>query len=364
MLDLAARAATAPDSLPPGVNLTMAASYKTCTEINAICTIERTTLGYYPNVGINYFFAIGFGIAGLASFIFGTWKRTWSFMAYLTAGCMLELAGYGARIPLNTNPWNKAAFETQIVAIILAPTLICVSVYLTLKHVCLALNPALSRVRPHLYPFIFVPADVSCLLLQAIGGGLAASAGQTNFTLLQHGNRVIIAGISLQVVVLLFFGLTAGDYAFRMKKWVASSSAEGHDEGQRAAVELWGNKRFRTFVYAVTAAYSMILIRCIYRIAEMAGGWGNHIMQDEPSFIVLEGFMILLASLILAFFPPGILFPQMAMAMSKSAAKKLAAAKKSDKLKGESGNLQTSADEDPELGTGSSRPLTIDEKHA
>jgi len=24
-------------------------------------------------------------------------------------------------------------------------------------------------------------------------------------------------------------------------------------------------------------------------IAEMAGGWGNHIMQDEPSFIVLEG---------------------------------------------------------------------------
>ena len=25
-------------------------------------------------------------------------------------------------------------------------------------------------------------------------------------------------------------------------------------------------------------------------IAEMAGGWGNHIMQDEPSFIVLDGW--------------------------------------------------------------------------
>lgn len=177
--------------------------------------------------------------------------------------------GYGARVPLHANPWNKAAFETQIVAIILAPTLICVSVYLTLKHVCLALNPALSRVRPHLYPFIFVPADVSCLLLQAIGGGLAASAGQTNFTLLQHGNRVIIAGISLQVVVLLFFGLTAGDYALRMKKWIASSDPEGRDSDQRAAVELWGNKRFRTFVYVVTAAYSMILIRCIYRYVNL-----------------------------------------------------------------------------------------------
>lgn len=163
------------------------------------------------------------------------------------------------------NPWNKSAFETQIVAIILAPTLICVSVYLTLKHVCLALNPSLSRVRPHLYPFIFVPADVSCLLLQAIGGGLAASAGQTNFTLLQHGNRVIIAGITLQVVVLLFFGITAGDYALRMKKWIASHPDGGQDGEHQAAVELWGNKRFRTFVYAVTAAYAMILIRCIYR---------------------------------------------------------------------------------------------------
>lgn len=93
MLDLLARADAAPDSVPPGVNMTLAASYKTCEEINEICTIERTILGYYPNAGINYFFAIGFGTAGLASLIFGTWKRTWSFMAYLTAGCMLELAG-------------------------------------------------------------------------------------------------------------------------------------------------------------------------------------------------------------------------------------------------------------------------------
>ncbi|KAM7211905.1 sphingoid long-chain base transporter RSB1 [Rhypophila decipiens] len=348
MLDLLSRAT--PDSMPPGVNLTLGASYKSCTEINAICTIERTTLGYYPNTGINYFFAIGFGIAGFTALIIGSWKRTWSYMAYLTAGCMLELAGYAARIPLHTNPWNKSAFETQIVAIILAPTLICVSVYLTLKHVCLALNPSLSRVKPRLYPFIFVPADVSCLLLQAIGGGLAASAGQTNFKLLQHGNRVIIAGICLQVVVLLFFGLTAGDYALRMKKWVQSSEGEGTEERERA-VEIWGNKRFRLFVYAVSTAYSMILIRCIYRIAEMAGGWGNHIMQDEPSFIVLEGFMILLASLILAFFPPGILFPQMAMTMSKSAAKK-AAEKKSATEKASEVKSQGAASSDQDLERG------------
>jgi hypothetical protein len=85
--------------------------------------------------------------------------------------------------------------------------------------VCLALNPALSRVRPHLYPFIFVPLDVSCLLVQAIGGALAASAATTNFKMVQHGNRCIIAGIVLQVVVLSFFGTSAGDYYLRVRKW-------------------------------------------------------------------------------------------------------------------------------------------------
>lgn len=162
-------------------------------------------------------------------------------------------------MPLGDNPWNKHAFETQIVAIILGPTLICISVYLTLKHVCLALNPALSRVRPTMYPYIFVPADVSCLLVQAIGGSIAASAGADKLELLKTGNRAIIAGICLQVVVLAFFGTVVTDYYLRVKRWIKTP------EANQDAVALWHDKKFRMFIYAVTAAYSLILIRCIYR---------------------------------------------------------------------------------------------------
>ncbi|KAK3319117.1 RTA1 like protein-domain-containing protein [Apodospora peruviana] len=297
----------------PSVSDSIAKYYLTCTELTPYCPVEATTLGYFPNKGINIFFAVGFGAAALATLAVGTWKKTWSYMAFITAGCVLELAGYASRIPLSSNPWNHHAFETQIVAIILAPTVICISIYLTLKYACISLNPDLSRVRPHLYPFIFVPLDVSCLLVQAIGGALAASAGYDDFALLQHGNRAIIAGITLQVVVLLFFGAVATDYYLRVKRWILTNLEE---TDQPEAVALWRDKRFRMFVYAVTGAYAGILIRCIYRIAEMAGGWGNHIMQDEPSFIVLEGFMILIPCLLLASFPAGILFPQMAARMS------------------------------------------------
>ncbi|KAK4144529.1 RTA1 like protein-domain-containing protein [Dichotomopilus funicola] len=290
----------------------LANHYYTCTQVTTDCPVENTTLGYYPNRGINIFFTIGFAFATAAALSLGIKKRTWSYSGFIAAGCALELAGYGARIPLTDNPWNNHAFETQIVAIILAPTLLCISVYLTLKHVCLALNPALSRVRPRLYPFIFVPMDVSCLLVQAIGGSLAASGARTNYVMTQHGNRCIIAGIVLQVVVLGFFGITAGDYLVRVKKWVNSPEATPE------ALAIWKDKKFRLFVYAVGGAYTGILIRCIYRIAEMAGGWGNYIMQDEPSFVVLEGFMVLIAGVLLAISNPGYLFPQMAANKSAS----------------------------------------------
>jgi hypothetical protein len=96
---------------------------------------------------------------------------------------------------LSFNPWNRVAYELQIITIILAPTLLCASIYLTLKHICLALNPSLSRVRPYLYPLVFVPADVACLIIQTSGGGLAIAGATKNFALVEHGNRATLAGI-------------------------------------------------------------------------------------------------------------------------------------------------------------------------
>ena len=270
--------------------------FKFCTEVSAQCPVAATTLGYYPNLGINIFFAVGFGIATLALLVVlaaGRVPRTWAYSCFIAAGAALELAGYAARVPLHTNPWQKQAFETQICAIILAPTLICVGIYLTLQHVCLALCPPLSRVRPTLYPWLFVPADVSCLLVQAAGGALAASAGYTNTTLLDAGNNAIIAGIVLQVVVLAVFGLASLDFYLRVSAWLAGKTTNAAIAAiappTPAVLALWNSKTFRTYGIAVTVAYLCILIRCIYRVAEMAGGWGNYIMQDQPSFIVLEG---------------------------------------------------------------------------
>lgn len=324
-------------SLPPGFY----PSYETCSEVSPFCPVKATTLGYYPIKGLNIFLAIAYGLAAALTLGVGIWKRTWGFSIAVASGCALEcvgklaplllrnramarpmltrLPGYVGRAMLANNPWDDDAFKMQIVAIVLGPTLICIGLYLTLKHAVTNLNSSLSRLPPRMYPLFFVPADVSCLVVQAIGGGVAAAAGKDSYSLLQHGNRTIMAGIVLQVVVLGAFGGLAGDYLVRAGScFKRGDVAAEHQSG----AALWADKKFRAFLYAMAVAYAALMIRCIYRIAEMAGGWGNHIMQDEPSFIVLESFMVLIASVLLAVFAPGIFFPQMSHSAGAAGAEK------------------------------------------
>lgn len=168
--------------------------------------------------------------------------------------------GYIGRIFLKDNPWNSGAFQLQICCIILAPTFICVSVYLTLKHIAINLAPSLSRLRPRWYPIIFLPADLTCLIVQAIGGGIAAAAGRDNAALQRGGNQAIIAGVALQVVVLLIFGGLSLDYFLRVRKYMGSAAAQGTD-----GLRLWNDAKFRKFGMAVSGAFATILVRCIYR---------------------------------------------------------------------------------------------------
>ncbi|KAL9109803.1 MAG: hypothetical protein Q9187_008122 [Circinaria calcarea] len=77
------------------------------------------------------------------------------------------------------------------------------------------------------------------------------------------------------------------------------------------AQEIMHNPRFKFFVSAIGVATVAILIRSIYRIPELSGGWANPIMRNEPDFIVLDGVMCAIATLFLTVFHPGYCFKPM-----------------------------------------------------
>lgn len=77
------------NTLPEGFR----ASFDFCTEVSLDCPVKATTLGYYPNKGVNIFLALGFGLAAVVTIVMGVWKRTWGFSAAVAAGCILECVG-------------------------------------------------------------------------------------------------------------------------------------------------------------------------------------------------------------------------------------------------------------------------------
>lgn len=276
------------------------ASYKTCTEITPLCPVEATTYGYYPNYGGNIFFAVFFGLCGLFQLGFGIYFRSWTLMVALVVGTFLEMAGYIGRVLMHNNPWSSGAFKLQIVAIILGPTFIAAGIYLTLKHIILSLGPEHSRLKPKLFTWIFIGCDIGSLILQAAGGGVAAAAGSDQRDLLNAGNDIIITGIAFQVATMSVCGLLGLEFFLR---YLRRGSGEKPLDS--------GNGRTKLVIFADVFAYFTVLIRCIYRIPEMAGGWGGPLMQKEDEFLVLDGMMIALAVLALTAFHPGLFLPSL-----------------------------------------------------
>lgn len=123
------------------------------------------------------------------------------------------------------------------------------------------------------------------LILQGAGGGIAATAKNSDPNMQKVGNDLMMAGIVFQVVTLLVFGILAGDYAL--------SAFRSRSQFSQSAVALLYDTRFKLFIMSIVLAFTAIFTRCVYRIAEMAGGWKNPIMQNENEFIVLDGVYVI-----------------------------------------------------------------------
>ncbi|WEW61466.1 hypothetical protein PRK78_006956 [Emydomyces testavorans] len=243
---------------PKVVSKTMR-DFSECTQITPACPLEATTYGYYPNFAASIIFTVFFGLCALFQLGFGAYYKTWTFMIALAVGALLEMAGYIGRILLHDNPWATGPFKLQIVTLILGPTLVAAAIYLTLKHIVLFLGSEYSRIAARLYTWIFISCDVCSLVLQAIGGGVAAAAGRSDKAKLDIGNRVIITGIAFQVVTMSACGLLGLDFFIRASRNGAFAARARLSEKESH----W--KAFKAFCFAEILAYTTVLIRCIYR---------------------------------------------------------------------------------------------------
>ena len=192
-----------------------------------------------------------------------------------------EAIGYGGRIMMHYNPWDSNGFKVQICCLVLAPSFLAAAIYLTLKHLVIYFGAEKSRIRPGLYTAIFISCDVVSILIQAGGGGIAAS---NDSDLVKIGDHLIVAGISFQVATMFVCMCLAADFGFALFKHHNKRrvTAEEVQEGR----ELPGS--FRYYAICSSIAFLLIFIRCVYRVPEMAGGWGGPLMQRQAEFMILD----------------------------------------------------------------------------
>ncbi|KAF3038074.1 hypothetical protein E8E12_001230 [Didymella heteroderae] len=267
------------------------------------CPTSWQVIDYRPSLAGNAIYMTIYILLLLAQGYLGVRHKTWKYTALLVTGLLGEMVGYAGRLMLNANPFLMNNFLVNLIPLTLAPALFTAAIYLSLSRVLFILDPsnAYSRLKPRLYTYVFVGCDLLALVLQAIGGALAATAKDKRGS--DQGVRVMIAGLVSQVVTMaLFLGLWA-DFAVRMKR------ARGRMTGRLGMYEvLEASSVFKWFQWSLFVATVLIFVRCIYRVAELWEGFGGHLANHEASFMVFEGPMVIIAVAGLTWFHPGRVF--------------------------------------------------------
>ncbi len=185
-----------------------------------------------------------------------------------------------------------------MVCLTISPAFLSAAVYLCLARIVVIYGEHLSRFRPRTYTLIFCGCDIFSLVLQAAGGGIAS--GATTYSQDQLGINVMLAGLSVQVASLALFTVMCAEFAYRLYRTPQAWAMEH--------AGLYESKLFKSFLVALCLSTLTIFIRSCFRVAELSGGFRGPLANNETSFMILEGAMIIIATSCLTFLHPGISF--------------------------------------------------------
>ncbi|KAK5134143.1 hypothetical protein LTR08_006918 [Meristemomyces frigidus] len=259
------------------------------------CCAAQSHFAYLPTYSGNLFFAICFGLLLLPQLGLGIFYRTWGFLAGMLLGLALEVLGYVSRVQLHQNPFAGNPFLMYLIALTIAPVFITAAIYLCLTRIIVLHGQNLSRFAPKTIAIVFMTSDFSSLLLQAIGGAIAEIALEDSTQ--RTGINIMIAGLVLQALSLLVFLAVVGDFARSCSGAALSPDPQKRKTRSRAI--------FKAFMAGLVLATVLILIRSIFRAAELWGGFQGPLWNDETDFLVLDGAMMAVSTVVLTALHPG-----------------------------------------------------------
>lgn len=255
---------------------------------------------YDPSVAA----AVVFVFLFLATSLYHVWQmvrqRTWFFTAFIIGG-IFEFVGYAARAKsANEAPdFKLMPYIIQSLLLLLGPSFFAASIYMVLGRIIrLTGGERHSLIRPSWLTKIFVVGDVLSFFVQSGGGGMLAKAKTQDETKL--ANNIVLAGLFLQVAFFAFFVVVTATWHKRMHAAPTSSSL--------ASPLPWAR-----YLWILYLASFLIMVRCIFRIAEYAGGQGGVLLSSEIYLYIFDATLMFLVMVIFNFQHPSMVISRSKM---------------------------------------------------
>ncbi|PMD43750.1 RTA1 like protein [Hyaloscypha variabilis F] len=232
---------------------------------------------YSPSVGAAVFFAILFGITTLIHTYQIIRTQTWFLIPFLVGG-YFELGGYIARTlsAQETPNWTIGPFIIQQLLLLVAPALFAASIYMELGHIIqLVHGERRSIISRRWLTKIFVAGDIVSFLAQC-AGSMAGSSQSAVHT----GQTIILCGLVAQILSFLLFVHTAVIFHLRVRS--------------RPTRKLLSEPAipWQKHMFALYGGSVLILIRCVFRLVEYAGGRDGPIMSHEIFLYIFDSVLM------------------------------------------------------------------------
>ncbi|KAI5999246.1 RTA1-like protein, partial [Pisolithus albus] len=238
---------------------------------------------YVPTEWICITFVALFGI-NTALHLYQSWRfRLWWLIPTVVLAGILEVLGWSARLWSSINPTLLTPFEIQLVGTILAPTPFLAANFLVLGKIIEQLGSQYSRLSPKLYTLVFCAFDVICLIIQAVGGAMAANEVNQNQNP-DNGGNIMLVGVTVQSCAMALYVLCAGEFLLRFfnNTPVRKNSIPVSVEKRRAKIKEWIIVRW--LILGLVIQTFCLFVRAAYRTVELSNGWSGPIISTEAYF--------------------------------------------------------------------------------
>ncbi|KAG7896389.1 hypothetical protein KL908_000903 [Ogataea polymorpha] len=260
--------------------------------------------GNAPSLGGNIALLVVMSVFLAMQVVYGAIYRNWWFFTCFTCGLILEVLGYCGRIWSSQNIMSFNGYVLQLVCLTLAPCFIMAGIYYTIGEMTIIMGQMYSLLKPMQYSLIFIMCDITALVLQAIGGGVASNA-LSLFESTRGGADIMVGGLAFQVFSIALFQFFWYIFLFRCYR---SYRKHGDDSFDPQYASVRKRQVFLVYIGFISLAVIFVFIRSIYRLIELAQGFSGHLAVTEIYFFILEALMMALAICLMLITYPGAVY--------------------------------------------------------